>query len=102
MKPSKPILINKTPHDSIQEIATGISDWTLESGITNGKRWQTLVAKYVSSHKTLFPRIFVGDDIVGVRLVINGYHFQCSSIEAAKLEAKERLSTNRGIYLRTY
>ena len=76
------------------EMAT---EWRVDRGETNGVKHAVHSRNYPNG---LFSTILQSDDKVGVTLIINGYQFKCESVEAAKVEAKDRLKTNRGIYMR--
>jgi hypothetical protein len=72
--------------------------WQVERGKTNGVKHAVYRYNYPNG---IFATILESDDKAGVTLIINGYLFKCSSVAAAKIEAKDRLKTNRGIYLQS-
>jgi hypothetical protein len=41
-------------------------------------------------------------DEAGVTLSVNGYRFECASVEQAKVEAEDRIRNNREVYLRRF
>jgi len=73
-----------------------MSKWRVERGRTNGVNHAAYFCKDPNGISTT---ILEADDTIGVTLIINGYQFKCKSLAAAKAEAKDRLRTNRGIYL---
>lgn len=72
--------------------------WRVERGKTNGVEHAVHSCNYPNG---IFSTILEADDTIGVTLIINGYLFKCKSVAAAKLESKDRLKTNRGIYLQS-
>jgi hypothetical protein len=72
--------------------------WRVEQGKTNGVKHAVHSCNYPNG---IFSTILEADDTIGVTLIINGYLFKCKSVAAAKVEAKDRLKTNRGIYLQS-
>ena len=79
-----------------QEI--NMAEWKTEEKVINGVKHVTHRFKY---SKTVYPTILERSNIAWVTLMINGYQFKCKSVEDAKIEAEDRLRTNRGIYLQT-
>jgi hypothetical protein len=75
-----------------------MTEWKTEEEVVNGVKHVTHRFKY---SKTVYPTILERSNIAGVTLIINGYHFKCKSVEDAKIEAEDRLRTNRGIYLQS-
>jgi len=71
-------------------------EWKVWRGETNGVKHAVHISKY---HGDICPNILEADDKNDVTLIINGYQFSCESVEAAKVEAEDRLRNNRGIYL---
>ena len=72
--------------------------WRVERGKTNGVKHAVYRRCYPNG---TVSTILESDDKAEVTLIINGYQFNCSSVAAAKVEAKDRLKTNRGIYLQS-
>jgi len=72
--------------------------WQVERGKTNGVKHAVYRRCYPNG---TVSTILESDDKAKVTLIINGYQFKCSSVAAAKVEAKERVQTNRGIYLQS-
>lgn len=72
--------------------------WQTERGKTNGVKHAVYRRCYPDG---TVSTILESDDTAGVTLIINGYQFKCSSVAAAKVEAKDRVRTNRGIYLQS-
>lgn len=70
--------------------------WSTEASFTNGKRYVWHRAKLRPS---VYPAIYEDPDSTKVTLVINGYRFECENVEAAKIEAEERIRLNKEIYL---
>jgi hypothetical protein len=70
--------------------------WFSCIGKTNGIRHTYHHATYSEG---VHPAIFEAEDMDCVVLSINGYQFDCASVEAAKFEAEERITNNRGVYL---
>jgi hypothetical protein len=80
-------------------------NWSVTRGRMNGRTFERHMAQLPEAvfpaivRDVVFPGIFVEEGRAGVTLVINGYRFECPSVEAAKAEAVDRLSHNKGIYL---